>query len=370
MHRLDVRLPGLDATERDEVQRSVRRIVEKLLHAPTVRVQELRRRPRRARLRRRPARAVRARPADGRRRDVARGPRVVPSPVRSTGRASGIGGPHVAAGPGPGRPGGGLLAAIGVTESTFVGVTTAGDRRRRAAHRDRRHRASSPSAVREALRAARSTVAVHSLKDLPTAPAAGLRCSPSRPGRTPATCWSAAGSADLPDGARIGTGAPRRAIQLLELGNEPAESLSNRADPRQRRHPDRAGQAGACDAVLLAAAGLRRLGHLRIRWRVPTKWIPLSGAYRRRSSTRTRCCRHPVRAPWPWRSTSRWNAASERDRPALDDPVSRAESLAERAFLATLEAGCTAPVGARVFVKSVRGISLDLTLTAVIGRTF
>jgi hydroxymethylbilane synthase len=49
--------------------------------------------------------------------------------------------------------------------------------------------------------------------------------------------------------------------------------------------------------------------------------------------------------------------------------VARAEVLAERGFLAALEAGCTAPVGARAVVKSVRGTSLDLTLAAVIGKT-
>jgi hydroxymethylbilane synthase len=49
--------------------------------------------------------------------------------------------------------------------------------------------------------------------------------------------------------------------------------------------------------------------------------------------------------------------------------VTRAETLVERGFLAALEAGCTAPVGARAIVKSVRGTSLDLTLTAVIGKT-
>ena len=41
LHRLEARLPALDDHERDEVRRSVRRIVDKLLHAPTVRVQEL-----------------------------------------------------------------------------------------------------------------------------------------------------------------------------------------------------------------------------------------------------------------------------------------------------------------------------------------
>ena len=54
---------------------------------------------------------------------------------------------------------------------------------------------------------------------------------------------------------------------------------------------------------------------------------------------------------------------------ALDHAVSHAEALAERAFLGRLEAGCTAPVGARAVVKSVRGTSHDLTLSAVIGRT-
>ncbi|GAA1833522.1 hypothetical protein [Microlunatus capsulatus] len=54
---------------------------------------------------------------------------------------------------------------------------------------------------------------------------------------------------------------------------------------------------------------------------------------------------------------------------ALDHAVSHAEARAERAFLARLEAGCTAPVGARAVVKSVRGTSHDLTLSAVIGRT-
>jgi hydroxymethylbilane synthase len=54
---------------------------------------------------------------------------------------------------------------------------------------------------------------------------------------------------------------------------------------------------------------------------------------------------------------------------ALDNSVAHAESLVERGFLAALEAGCTAPVGAHAVVEGVRGTSLDLTLTAVIGRT-
>jgi hydroxymethylbilane synthase len=54
---------------------------------------------------------------------------------------------------------------------------------------------------------------------------------------------------------------------------------------------------------------------------------------------------------------------------SLDDLAARSETLAERAFLATLEAGCTAPVGARAELGGVRGTDLDLTLRVVIGRT-
>jgi hydroxymethylbilane synthase len=53
----------------------------------------------------------------------------------------------------------------------------------------------------------------------------------------------------------------------------------------------------------------------------------------------------------------------------LDNSVARAESLVERGFLAALEAGCTAAVGAHATLRGVRGTSLDLTLAAVIGRT-
>ena len=72
LRRLDARLPHLDDHERDQIQRSMRRIVDKLLHAPTVRVRAVGG-ARRRRLCGRPARALRARPADRRRGDVTRG---------------------------------------------------------------------------------------------------------------------------------------------------------------------------------------------------------------------------------------------------------------------------------------------------------
>jgi hydroxymethylbilane synthase len=128
--------------------------------------------------------------------------------------------------------------------------------------------------------------------------------------------------------------------------------------------------AGECDAVLLAAAGLRRLGHL------PDTLEGTSNLDIVVNGLPATVLSEELLLPAPGQgalaletheslSPPRANAVRR-----LDDPVSRAECLAERGFLAALEAGCTAPVGARAIVKSVRGMSLDLTLTAVIGRTY
>ena len=261
-----------------------------------------------------------------------------------------------------------LLAAAGV-ESEFVGITTRGDVDGRALT-EIGGTGVFTSAVRDALVEGRIDVAVHSLKDLPTAPVDGLLLAAVPAREDTRDVLLGLRLADLRDGVRIGTGAPRRAVQLIELGNrlgiviEPVPIRGN-VDTRIAQVA-----AGACDAVLLAAAGLRRLGHL---------LDALEGSSN--SDTVVNGLPATILAedhvlPAPGQgalaleihrslSTPRANAVR-----LLNDPVSRAESLAERGFLATLEAGCTAPVGARAIVKSVRGMSLDLTLTAVIGRTY
>jgi hydroxymethylbilane synthase len=121
------------------------------------------------------------------------------------------------------------------------------------------------------------------------------------------------------------------------------------------------------DAVILAAAGLRRLGLLpaidTARKGIVVKQLP------------AQILDHQVMLPAPGQGAlaleiHRSLSIEIRDRLALlDNPVARAESLVERGFLAALEAGCTAPVGAHAVVTALRGTSLDLTLTAVIGRT-
>ena len=260
------------------------------------------------------------------------------------------------------------LAALGVP-SEFVGITTAGDLDGRALT-EIGGTGVFTSAVREALAGGRIDVAVHSLKDLPTASVPGLRLTAVPKREDTRDVLVGARLSDLRDGARIGTGAPRRAVQLVELGKslriviDPVPIRGN-VDTRIARV-----KAGECDAVLLAAAGLRRLGHL-------------SDTLEGSSNVDTVVNGVPATVlaeelmlPAPGQGALALESHESLDTPRanaiaqLDDPVSHAESLAERAFLATLEAGCTAPVGARAVVKSVHGMSLDLTLTAVIGRTY
>jgi hydroxymethylbilane synthase len=255
------------------------------------------------------------------------------------------------------------LAARGVP-STFVGVTTRGDV-------DGRPLAEIGGtgvfvgAVRDALRAGSIDVAVHSLKDLPTAPADDLELVAIPEREDTRDVLIGCRLADLCDGIRIGTGSPRRAMQLLDWATRAGIELE--VLPVRGNVDTRIGRVGSgeLDAVVLAAAGLRRLGRLFD----PDPRNAMVG------SLRAEILDHEVMLPAPGQGAlaleiSRSLSIERRTAvAALDDPMARAEALAERGFLAALEAGCTAPVGTRVVVKSVRGTSLDLTLRAVIGRT-
>jgi len=256
------------------------------------------------------------------------------------------------------------LASDGI-DSSFVGVTTAGDV-------DQRHLTEIGgtgvfvSAVRDALRRGEIDVAVHSLKDLPTAPADDLEilAIPAREDSRDVLVGRRLD--DLVNGDRVGTGAPRRAMQLLDWAAGRGLRLDvvpirGNVDTRIERVRE-----GQVDAVILAAAGLRRLGVLgeseAIR-EILVKQIP------------AQILDHQVMLPAPGQGAlaleiHRSLSIEIRHHLAtLDNSVARAESLVERGFLAALEAGCTAPVGAHAAVTGVRGTSLDLTLTAVIGRT-
>jgi hydroxymethylbilane synthase len=201
------------------------------------------------------------------------------------------------------------------------------------------------SALRRCLLAGDIDLAVHSLKDLPTAalPGVTLAAVPARDDpRDALVARDGAKLADLPAGALIGTGSPRRAAQLrlMRPDTRPVPVRGN-AGTRLAKVT-----SGELDAVVLAYAGLDRIGHRDLITEVfePDEMIPAPG----QGALAVEC------------------AASD---PALaellacaDDPDSRAATTAERAVLAGLQAGCHAPVGAYAAVTGV------LRLTAsVIG---
>lgn len=188
--------------------------------------------------------------------------------------------------------------------------------------------------LRNSLAAGECDVAVHSFKDLPTAP--DPRFVAVVPPRVdPREVLVSTGDRtlrELPAGARIGTGAPRRVSQILALRPD-VECVPIRGNIDTRMGRVAGGPAegpGDLDAVVLARAGLERVGHLdRVSETVAVDDItpaPAQGAL---------CVEVRVE-----------DAAAVAAVLALDDPASHAGALAERSVLATLEAGCTAPVGA------------------------
>ena len=185
------------------------------------------------------------------------------------------------------------------------------------------------SALREALLGGQVDLAVHSLKDLPTGPAAGVTLAAVPPRDDPRDALIArdgAKLADLPPGARIGTGSPRRAAQLLGL------RADLRCVPIRGNAGTRLGQVsgGELDAVVLACAGLARIGQAGAVTQVfePEEMLPAPG----QGALAVEC-----------RADDAGLAALLA---VVTDEASVAAVTAERSLLAALEAGCSAPVGA------------------------
>ena len=260
---------------------------------------------------------------------------------------------------------GAALSARGVPW-TFVGVTTRGDVDRRQLT-EIGGTGVFVGAVRGALRAGEIDVAVHSLKDLPTGAEPDLEVTAVPVREDTRDVLIGRRLAELRDGDRVGTGAPRRAMQLQDWAHRAGVRLE--VVPVRGNVDTRIGLAarGELDAVVLAAAGLRRLGRL-------AEADP-GAATTEVGGVSAEVLDTALMLPAPGQGALALETAlalgddARSAVAALDDPVARTEVLAERGFLAALEAGCTAPVGTRAIVKSVRGTSADLTLTAVIGRT-
>ena len=206
------------------------------------------------------------------------------------------------------------------------------------------------AALRTALLEGRIDFAVHSLKDLPTADEAGLVVAavPLRQdARDVLVARDGLTLGELPPGSRIGTGSPRRAAQVLALGlGHELEPVRGNVDTRIALVTD-----GKLDAVMLARAGLLRLGRADVATEVidPLQVLPAPG----QGALAIECRRADLQLVELLG--------------VLDDPDSRAAVTAERSLLAALEAGCTAPVGALAEVVETTSGELEISLRAVVA---
>lgn len=233
------------------------------------------------------------------------------------------------------------ISALTGRETELVKVTTHGDIST-ASLSELGGTGAFATAVREAVLAGECDIAVHSLKDLPTAAFDGLTLAaiPPREDARDALCArDALTFAVLAAGARVGTGSPRRRAQVLHLRPDlEVIDLRGNVDTRLARiHAD-------LDAVILALAGLRRIG---------------------REGGASEAFDLGV---WPTAAGQGALAIEVRDGDvatraivaALDDRASRACATAERAVLTRLEAGCSAPVG---IVATLRGGAIEIAAT-------
>jgi hydroxymethylbilane synthase len=215
------------------------------------------------------------------------------------------------------------------------------------------------SALREALHRGEVDVAVHSYKDLPTAPDPRLTIAAVPAREDPRDALVARDGrvlGELPAGSRVGTGSPRRKAQLEALG------LGLQVVPIRGNVDTRIGKvaAGELDAVVVAAAGLRRLGRVDEAGELldPLQMLPAPA----QGALAIEC-----RAP----ATEADRALADALAATLDDPFTRIAVAAERSLLAALEAGCSAPVGALAEIVSDLdddGRALDrVSLRAVLG---
>jgi hydroxymethylbilane synthase len=208
------------------------------------------------------------------------------------------------------------------------------------------------SALRDALLMGQIDLAVHSLKDLPTAELPDLEviAIPER-GDARDALVAAAGQTlqTLPPNAKVGTGSPRRAAQLKALRADfDVVDIRGNVDTRIGLV-----DSGAVDAVVLAKAGLQRLGRLNVVSETidPSVMLPAPG----QGALAIEVVRD--------------QAGADRHAPLrqLDDSFTRAAVTAERAVLAALEAGCSAPVGALGAVSELGFAEPELTLEALIA---
>jgi hydroxymethylbilane synthase len=209
------------------------------------------------------------------------------------------------------------------------------------------------SALRDALLHGEIDFAVHSLKDLPAIQPDDIALAAVPPRDDPRDALVAcdgAKLADLPTGAKIGTGSPRRAAQLLALRADlSCVPIRGNAGTRMAKI-----EAGEVDAVVLACAGLARLKRLDAVTQVlePEEMLPAAG----QGALAVEC-----RAE---------DEQLTRLLHTINDDPSMAAATAERSLLEALAARCSAPVAAYAMYRPIEG-DLDMRVAAMSadGRT-
>ncbi|MCI2956957.1 hydroxymethylbilane synthase [Agromyces atrinae] len=198
------------------------------------------------------------------------------------------------------------------------------------------------AALREALIAGECDLVVHSLKDLPTGdhPSLRLGAVPKRVDARDALCArDGLTLAELPEGARVGTGSPRRIAQLLAKRPDlDVIDIRGNIDTRLGRvFSDDVADADRLDAVVLAAAGLARIarGDAVSEYFSLTSWPTAPGQGALALEVRD----------------ERGSRELEKALAAVEHVSTRAAVTAERLVLAGLEAGCSAPVAATAFLE-------------------
>jgi len=240
---------------------------------------------------------------------------------------------------------GGLREAWPDLTVVLVPVATEGDRRRDVSTGEIGGKGVFTAAVQEAVLAGRADVAVHSAKDLPAAQVPGLVLAAAPRRADPRDALAAReplrGLDELPLGAVVGTGSPRR-VALLRWLRPDLEVVPLRGNVETRLHKARGGEL---DAVVLAMAGLQRLG---------IADEPATGDGGRDAGTGLDWIvplDPEVFTPAPGQGSLAVEARADDTRTlgllsALTDPPSRVALRGERAFLARLGGSCTLPAGA------------------------
>ncbi|MFJ5115266.1 hydroxymethylbilane synthase [Streptomyces sp. NPDC088551] len=212
------------------------------------------------------------------------------------------------------------------------------------------------TALRDALLAGEVDFAVHSLKDLPTTQPDDLTLAAVPRREDPRDVLIARDGlafGELPAGARVGTGSPRRMAQLNAYARNHGRTIET--VPIRGNIDTRIGyvSGGELDAVVLAAAGLHRIGRIG----EVTEFLSVDTVL-----------------PAPGQGALAVECAAVNvDLAAvlaeLDDPYTRAAVTAERSLLAALEAGCSAPVGALADLLADGQVVNEMRLRGVVGTT-